>query len=221
MTKSPPRIALIHATPVAVDPIRVAMLSGWPAAEAVNLLDDSLTLDRAKAPDVTPALFNRINALADHAVTGGADAILFTCSAFGGAIEAAASRIVVPVLKPNEAMFEAALAYGTNIAMIYTFAPAREGMEEEFQAQSGGKARLTSIHVPGAIDAARAGEVALHNRLVAEAAAGLHGYDAIMLAHFSTTPAAAAVRAVTAIPVLTSPDAAVAKLRRLLDRAEP
>jgi hypothetical protein len=37
-----------------------------------------------------------------------------------------------------------------------------------------------------------------------------------MLAHFSTAPAAAAVRAVTKAPVLTAPNAAVAKLRAML-----
>ena len=65
-------------------------------------------------------------------------------------------------------------------------------------------------------DAVRTGDEATHNRLVSEAAAKLDGFDAITLAHFSTARARQAVQAVTTIPVLTSPDAAVAKLRRLL-----
>ncbi|MDY8109879.1 hypothetical protein U0C82_12085 [Fulvimarina sp. 2208YS6-2-32] len=44
------RIALIHATPIAVDPIRQAFASGSADAETVNILDDSLSLDRAAAP---------------------------------------------------------------------------------------------------------------------------------------------------------------------------
>jgi hypothetical protein len=42
------------------------------------------------------------------------------------------------------------------------------------------------------------------------------GFDSIVLAHFSTARARSAVEAVTSTVVLTSPDAAVAKLRRLL-----
>lgn len=218
MTAPSPRIALIHATPVAMGPIQTAMQAGWPEAEVINLLDDSLSVDRARTKELSPELYQRINSLADHAAGVGAGGILFTCSAFGEAIEAADQRLSIPVLKPNEAMFDAALSHGTNIAMIYTFAPAREGMEQEFREQAKGHpgARLTSFHAPGAIEAIRAGDADLHNRLVAEVAANLTGFDAILLAHFSTSRAAAAVRAVTGIPVLTSPEAAVARLRGLL-----
>jgi Asp/Glu/hydantoin racemase len=218
MSQPVPRIALIHATPVAIDPIHAAMQVGWPEAEVVNLLDDSLAIDRARTASLSEALFQRINHLADHATEAGAAGILFTCSAFGEAIEAANARLGVPVLKPNEAMFEAALALGGNIAMIYTFAAAREGMEQEFRDQSAEypQARLTSFLAPGAIEAIRAGDADLHNRLVAEVAANLTGFDAILLAHFSTSRAAQAARKVTSIPVLTSPDAAVAKLRALV-----
>jgi hypothetical protein len=37
-----PRIALIHATPVAVEPINTAFKRLWPLAETTDLLDDSL-----------------------------------------------------------------------------------------------------------------------------------------------------------------------------------
>lgn len=214
-----PRIALIHATPIAVDPIRAALEAGWPEAEPVNILEDSLSPDRARAPEVTDELVERIVALARYAELAGSDAVLFTCSAFSRAIETAASLARVPVLKPNEAMFEAAIRQGGRTAMLYTFPPAREGMEQEFREEAerlNPRASLASVLVPGAIEAVRAGDVATHNSLVAEAAAKLEEFDAITLAHFSTARARAAVEAVTTVPVLTSPDAAVAKLRRLL-----
>lgn len=216
---SNPRIALVHATPIAMEPIHRAFADSWPAAEAVNILEDSLSPDRARQPELTADLAERIVELARYARRTRADGILFTCSAFGRAIEEAAKVVDVPVLKPNEAMFEAAIGKGSNIAMIATFSPAVHGMEAEFAeeaARLGRSARLTSVVAEGAIAALRAGDVETHNRRVAESAAGLNGFDAIVLAHFSTSRAAAAVRATTATPVFTSPDAAVEKMRRLI-----
>jgi hypothetical protein len=143
----------------------------------------------------------------------------FSCSAFGPAIEQAKRELDVPVLKPNEAMFEAALSRGDNIAMIATFRPAQASMEAEFSDEAGRLApgaRITTRVVEPAMDALRAGDADTHNRMVAEAAETLSAYDAIVLAHFSTARAAEAVRRVTPLPVLTSPDAAVDKLRRLV-----
>lgn len=214
-----PRIALIHATPVAIDPIRSTLTRDWPEADAVNILEDSLAPDRAAAGEMTEALAERIIGLARYARGIGSDAILFTCSAFGSAIDAAAGMLDVPVLKPNEAMFEAAIRRGGRSAMIYTFEPARAGMEQEFRDEAlrlDPTATLTSYFAPGASEALRAGDVDTHNRVVAEIAAGLTGCDSIVLAHFSTSRALPSVAAVSAIPALSSPDAAVAKLKRLL-----
>lgn len=214
-----PRIALIHATTIAIDPIKAAFESSWPEAEPVNILEDSLSPDRAKVTDITEALTDRIVALTKYARSTGCEAVLFTCSAFGRAIEHAATTVDIPVLKPNEAMFEAAIRKGGRTAMLYTFPPARESMEVEFREEADrlhAAADIESILVEGAIRAVRAGDVETHNRLVAGAAAKLEGFDAITLAHFSTARALKSVQAVTDIPVLTSPDAAVAKLKHLL-----
>ncbi len=214
-----PRIALIHATPIAVDPIRLAFEAGWSDAEPVDIMDYSLSPDRAAVPDVDEVLTERIVALARYAKMIGSDGILFTCSAFGGAIDKAASLLDIPVLKPNEAMFESAMDRGSNIAMIATFPPARQTMEDEFADEARRRAdaaRLTTFVVEPAIVALRKGDEDTHNRLVAEQAAELKGFDALVLAHFSTSRAAKAAREKTSIPVLTSPDAAVAKIRRLV-----
>ena len=214
-----PRIALIHATPVAMNPIRDAFAALWPVAETVNLLDDSLATDRAQAEALTSALSERIVDLARYARKLGADGVLYTCSAFGPAIEAAAADLGLPVLKPNEAMFEAAIAAGRRCAMIATFGPAVAGMEAEFAEQAVRRdpaCRLTSYLVEPAMAALRARDTETHNRLVAEEAVALSGHDVILLAHFSTARAAEAVRARVPLPVLTSPEAAVEKMRRLV-----
>ena len=68
----------------------------------------------------------------------------------------------------------------------------------------------------GALAAMDAGDVATHDRLAAEAARDLKGCDVIALAQFSLARAAPGVEAATGLPVFTTPDSAVRKLRRLL-----
>ena len=80
------RIGLIHAVQVAIDPINQAFARQWPDAECMNVLDDRLSVDRGKSEDLTDAVGQRILRLAQYARDGGADAVLFTCSAFGPAI---------------------------------------------------------------------------------------------------------------------------------------
>jgi Asp/Glu/Hydantoin racemase len=213
------RIALIHAVTVAIEPVQEAFLALWPEAECGNILDDSLSLDRERDGVLTAAMTQRILALAEYAVATGAAGILFTCSAFGEAIEAAAARAPIPVLKPNEAMFEAALAAGRRIGMLATFAPSVQSMEEEFRAMAQTRrspATIESYCVPEAMTALKAGDAATHNGLLAQAAPRFDGCDAVLLAHFSTARAALAVSAALNRPVLTSPGSAVAELRSII-----
>ncbi len=218
MTKSP-RIALIHATSVAVDPIGDAFKSLWPDAEPINILEESLTPDRARSVEIPDDLTDRIVALAKYGASTGSQAVLFTCSAFGPAIEYAATQLAIPVLKPNEAMFAAAIAEGGRSAMLYTFPPAKESMEQEFREEAirrGSDAQIESVFVPGAIDAVRKGDVATHNRLIADAAKSLSGFRSVTLGQFSMARALADVQASTDTPVFSSPEQAVLKLRGLI-----
>lgn len=211
-----PRIVLLHGTPVAVEPIQRAFATRWPEAEAVDLLDASLSVDRAKDHDLTPRMFERFVELGGYAHRLGAEAILVTCSAFGPAIERMARELPVPVLKPNEAMFREAIGRGRRIGMLATFAPSVLTMTEEFEqfvGEAGAKATLETIVVEGAMDALRKGDADRHNALIAARASELAHCDAIMLAHFSTSRALAAVTAAVRTPVLTAPDAAVDRIR--------
>ncbi|MDB5473471.1 MAG: Arylsulfatase [Devosia sp.] len=216
---SPLRIVLLHATPVAVDPVKAAFAELWPEPELVNLLDDSLSPDRAKSEQLTPQMIERFVNFGRYAYSGGADAILVTCSAFGPAIEQMAAELPIPVLKPNEAMFQAAIAQGENVAMVATFRPAVVTMEAEFAdyvRQTGSTARLTTMVIEPAMAALRAGDAETHNRLIAEQADKLAGFDTVMLAHFSTSRAQQTLSPLLSVPVLSAPGAAVERLRELI-----
>ena len=211
------RLALIHATRVAIDPIESAARALWPDVETISILEEGLSEDRRKSEELSQDLWDRIVALSGYAESIGSQGILFTCSAFGQAIDDAARKSKVPVMKPNEAMFDNAFAHGDRVAMIYTFPPAAPGMEDEFReaaATRGSGARIAPVFCAGAMDAKRAGDIEIHDRLIAETAAGIEDADVILLAQFSMASAAEKVRAVTRLPVLTSPEAAITEMQR-------
>lgn len=212
-------IVLIHAVPAAIPPVLEAFGRLWPEAECVNLIEDSLSPDRARDGSLTARMHWTIRALADYAAEIGADGILFTCSAFGEAIEAAAARHPIPVLTPNEAMFEVALAAGRRIGMLATLEPSVASMEAEFQQAAkahGIDATIRTICLPQAMTALKAGDGRAHDRLLSAVAPQLTECDAVLLAHFSTARAESAVAGAVAIPVLASPGSAIKKLRHAL-----
>ncbi|MFV0295799.1 MAG: aspartate/glutamate racemase family protein [Hyphomicrobiaceae bacterium] len=215
-----PRIVLIHAVQVAMAPIEAAFRDLWPLAERVNLLEDSLSVDRGAHAELTPAMFDRFDRLGQYARDIGADGILYTCSAFGPAIEKVArDHAPLPVLKPNEAMFEAALDAGDRIGLLASFERSVPSMVAEFKelaAAKGRKAAIETVCEPRAMPALQAGNAATHNALLADAAAKLSDCDAVLLAQFSTSIAAPAVSARLSCPVLTSPGSAVLKMKSLV-----
>ena len=211
-----PRIALIHALAHSIRPINDAFAGCWPEAQLMNLLDDSLSADLARSGrGLDEAMHKRFETLGDYAVSTGADAILFTCSAFGSCIEAVARRHAgIPVLKPNEAMIEEACRQATRIGLLATFQPTLDSMPAEFPAATQVDCELAG----GALDALNRGDTAAHDTAAVAAAERLRdrGCELIALAQFSLARAAGAVREATGLPVVTTVDSAVAKLRSRL-----
>lgn len=214
------RIVLLHATKVAFAPIQQAFNDLWPEAEIINILDESLSIDRAKEEDLSQELIARFVHFGFYADTLKPDGILITCSAFGPAIDLLATNFDFPVVKPNEAMFQIAFSKGRKIGMLATFEPAIQTMHHEFTNWATHHqidATLKVQWVPEAMDALRAGNEAKHNELIAAYAEKLSDCDVILLAHFSTSLALAEVQKRTSLPVLTAPHSAVNQLRNLID----
>ena len=217
------RVALIHALAHSIAPVNAAFERAWPECVRMNLLDDSLSADLARSADgLNARMTARFVALAAYAIGTGAQGILFTCSAFGPCIDAVAARWPdLPVLKPNEAMIEEAVRAAAiggrrgRIGLVATFAPTLLLMPAEFPAG----VEVIPVLAEGALAALDAGDCATHDRLAAEAARAAHarGCDVIALAQFSLARAAPAVERAVPLPVLTTPESAVRRLRSRLD----
>lgn len=207
------RVTLIHALKHSIVPIEASFARLWPQVRLMNLLDDSLSADLARDGGLSEAMTTRFLGLGRYAASTGSDAILFTCSAFGPCIDAVArAHAPMPVLKPNEAMIERASAQTRRVGLLSTFAPTLASMPAEFPSS----VELVPKLAEGALAALDRGDRALHDRLVAQAAADLRDCEVIALAQYSMAPAADLVAQATGRPVLTTPDSAVAKLKTML-----
>jgi Asp/Glu/hydantoin racemase len=166
----------------------------------------------------------RFETLSDYASRfpgeGGSTAgILFTCSAFGPAIDAVKQRLSIPVLRPNEAAFEVALSQGDSIGLVVSFGPSLPSLTDELKTMAsdlGRSVKINAVVAEGALAALKSGNGEQHDRLVADAVRDLGPVDVVILGQFSLARAHAAARSVSEVPVITTPDSAVALLRQLV-----
>ncbi|MDA0702459.1 MAG: aspartate/glutamate racemase family protein [Proteobacteria bacterium] len=217
------RIAIVHATRNSLQPIMDAFAKLWPEAEPINLLDESLLIDRQLAGELTPELSARIATLARHGEAIGGRCVLFSCSAFGAAIEAAGAELSVPVLRAYEAMIERALEIGPRLGLVATFQPTIDEMTVEIEAAA--KARgiavvIDPILAEGALDALGRDDHETHDAKVVEAALKLpKKCDVVLLAQYSMAPMHARIEKLTKHPTLSSPACAVEKIKGVLSGA--
>ena len=215
---------MIHATALAVEPIRSAFARHWAQARCMNLLDDSLSVDLAESGKLTAAMIERFIDLATYSKRAGCQCILFTCSAFGPAIEAAGAAVAMPTLKPNEAMFDDALVPTekdtVTLGLMATFESSIPSMSAELQAMAAAQGRnitLKTVFVPEAMQDLAQGRADLHHEKIARAALALNDCDVVMLAQFSMAAALPVVQAAIPCRVLSSPDCAVLALQKRMN----
>ena len=218
-----PRIALIHALEESVVPARTAFREHWPEALIFDLLDTSLAVDLAEAGRLDQAMMDRFGTRAGYAAgtvgAGGRTAgILFTCSAFAPAIDAVKPHLPIPVFRPNEAAFAAAMEIGSRIGIVVSFGPSAGSLRTELLAMAAAAGRRVELAVAiadGALAALKSGDGDGHDDRVVRAAAQLRDCDVVILGQFSMARTQARLQPLMPVPVLTTPGAAVEALRRL------
>lgn len=208
------------------------MRAVWPEARVSHLLDVSLAGDLAALGRITPSIIDRFLTLGRYAAgvsdgRGATASLMFTCSAFGPAIDRVKADLSIPVVAPNEGAFEEALALARTagsagrIGLLLTFAGSRAPLTAELNAVADAirqpRPEMVSTVADGALAALQAGDGAAHDRLIAETAAAMPPVDALILGQFSMARAAPLVAGCRAEPVLTTPHSAARKLRALVE----
>jgi hypothetical protein len=212
-----PRIALISATPAAIGPATSALAAEFPEADVWNLLDDKLLADADEQGGLGDDLAARMRRLIDHAVAGGADGVLLTCSMYGPV--ARERDLGLPVLAPDEAAFDELVGYRTILVVASLESALRDALARlsAFLTESGARATVRGVVSAEAFEATRAGDAdRLATVLSTTAREHAAGADAVFLAQYSLAPATAAVAELSGLPVVAGPVSAAVRLRDTL-----
>lgn len=224
MTPTSPLVAIINAAPASMAPAARGLREGFPEARPWHLLDDRLVSEADAAGGTTPALRRRMLALIDHAVRGGADAVLLSCSMYGPVADLARQLHAPPVLGSDQAMFaEIARRAPRRAVVIGSLASAVADSVARLEAALGASStRVTGVMADGASAAASAGDRdALADALVRAARPHLGEGALFLLGQYSLTPAHAVLAERLGRDVLSPPLMAARLLRRRLLDAAP
>lgn len=227
--KNAPRIALISAVPTAIEPARAALEHDIDGVDVWNILDDRLLADASAANGVTPQLHDRMTRLINHARTEGADAVLLTCSLYGGVARSYTSDI--PVLAPDDsAIADAARGQFGSIAVVASIPAAMEDSVSRVRDAVSTPGQGADPD-PGSTDGTAVWGVvpdALHElisqkrfadaaQLTANALTQRQeAYDAVFLAQYSLSPLRTSLAGLLSVPIISGPSSAARHLREVL-----
>jgi Asp/Glu/hydantoin racemase len=219
-------VAMVHATPAAIAPAVTAFADCFPEAELWHLLDDRLVSDAEAAGGLVPPLRRRMLSLIGHAITGGADGVLLTCSMYGPVARLATQLWDRPVAGSDEAMYERVVAERPHrvavLGSLETAVTDSAARLREALAAAGAETDVTGVLCPGAAAAARDGDGAALLASLRSAAEPLAGeVDAVLLGQYSLAGVHAQLEAALGVPVWSPPHVAAELLRRRLGPAGP
>ncbi len=221
MSSNTPRLALLHTspslTPLFTDLCRVHL----PEASIFHMVDESLIQETIRAGFLSKLTIRRVAALVDSAVEAGADAVLVTCSSIGVAVELAAQRHDVPVLRVDDAMAIQAVSQAKIIGVLATLRTTLEPTTDLIRRKALAahrEVKLVECLCEDAFPAVMAGDTETHDRLLRKSLMeDLCGVDTIVLSQASMA------RVVASLPpgalqadVLSSPELGVLSVRKAL-----
>lgn len=186
----PKTLGLIHTSATLIPIFQELCKQHLPGVNTFNIVDDSLVRNiRERNGEVTPAIYKRVADYVDSAVDSGADYVLVTCSSIGAAIEAAAEKAPVPVLRVDQPMADQAVQTGKRIGVIATLQTTLQPTSDLVKrraALAGKEIELTAKLCDGAFEALMSGDANTHDTIVANALRELSKeVDVILLAQAS------------------------------------
>lgn len=210
------KICVLHTTATLVPILREVFQSHFSAAELIHLVDEAVLFELLTTGEITPWITERLSGHVASAEHVGAKAVLLTCSSVSPTVDSIRPNVEIPVVKIDEAMIEKAVLGWSHIGVVATAYTTVKPTEELIRSQAqrlGKKVKVTVALKREALQLFYEGDLPAHDRLVLETAESLpEDVDGVVLAQVSL---ARLVPNFTR-PVLSSPELAVERVRKLL-----
>ncbi|WP_318388330.1 aspartate/glutamate racemase family protein [Enterobacter sp.] len=215
------KIALFHTSAATLPVMQQLIGDIMPQADVMHIVEDSMIKEVMKAGGVTPDIAARIAGYVQVAEKAGCAIFMTACSSIGTAVESCQFMTPLQLARIDSAMVDDAIARGGRIAVLATvattLAPTLAFVERKAQ-ESGKSLKITSLLMEEAFHALLRGDMATHDRIVAE---GLHRTfaesDVVMLAQASMARVLQQLPT-PPVPVLTSPESGIRWLKTQTER---
>jgi Asp/Glu/hydantoin racemase len=213
-------LGFIHTALILVEVIKKGLSAFSLEVNAFHIVDESLLIDLMKVGGVNPQIIRRLCQHVVAAEEAGADIITVTCSSISPAVDVARKLVNRPVLKIDEPMAEAAVKKGERIGIVATVAttldPTSNLLRQKAE-EAGKKISISTALCQEAFQAILQGDTERHDRIVIEKAVELaKGVDLLVLAQGSMARLTKPLSQQVKIPVLSSPNLFVEKLKTML-----
>lgn len=190
-------IAIIHTTPLTVEPLKALAGELMPGAEVVNFVDDSILPQLRRNGGDIGAVRERLLHYAQFAEQAGADVILNACSSVGEVVSHIRQHVSIPIVRIDEAMAEQAVQRGRRIGVAATLAttlnPTIQLVQNKAEA-AGVSVEIVPLLADTAYQKLLAGDKAGHDAELAHALADLAAsVDVVVLAQASMARVVAAL----------------------------
>lgn len=183
------KLAIIHTTPLTVEPLGALAGELLPDVTVVNFVDDSVLPQLAENGGLVAEVAPWLEQYSRFAEEVGATVILSACSSVGELAPTLRRAVKIPVVRIDEAMAEEAVRRGEHIGVAATLQttlrPTLALLREKAHA-AGREVRLEPLCVDAAYGRLIAGDREGHDALLAEALQALaEGVEVVVLAQAS------------------------------------
>ena len=216
------KAAIFHTSAATLSVFQTLGAKIMPEVEFMHIVEDAMIRDVMKNGGPTPAINARIAGYVQAAERAGCAIFMTACSSIGASVESCQFLASIPLTRIDEAMVEAAIAQGPRIAVLATvettLKPTLEFISRKALACGRQIEVLPNLMAP-AFTALLAGDHATHDRIVsAGLRVALGTADVVVLAQASMARVLEAMES-PAVPILTSPESGMIRLRERLASA--